>query len=57
MEKQEKLVKKLRKLGDDVRVKSAKSVVDSKKEVDKDNKNVNVDSLKDEIDNSPIDIL
>ena len=55
--KQEKLAKRLIKLADEIRVKSAKSVMDSKRELAKDNKRLSIDSIKDEISNSPLELL
>ena len=57
MQKQEKLAKTLRKLSDAIRVKSSKSVLDSKRELQKDNKSLSIDSIKDEISNSPFEII
>lgn len=57
LDKQEKLAKKLLKLADIVRVKSAKSILDSKRELKNDNRMLSIDSIKDEISNSPFEIL
>lgn len=57
IDKQEKLAKKLLKMADAVRVKSAKSILDSKRELKNDNKMLSIDSIKDEISNSPFEIL
>ena len=57
MKKQEKLAKSLQKIADKIRVKSAKSIVDSKRELQKDNKMLSIDSIKDEISNSPLEII
>ena len=55
--KQEVLAKKLLKLADIVRVKSSKSILDSKRELQNDNKMLSINSIKDEISNSPFEIL
>lgn len=55
--KQEALSKKLLKLADIVRVKSSKSILDSKRELQSDNKMLSINSIKDEISNSPFEIL
>jgi len=57
LERQEKLAKQLLKMADAVRVKSAKSILDSKRELQNDNKMLSIDSIKDEISNSPFEIL
>lgn len=57
LKKQEKLAKDLRKLADVIRVKSSKSIQDSQREIQKDNKSISVDKLKDEVSNSPFEIL
>lgn len=57
IDKQEKLAKRLLKLADIVRVKSAKSILDSKRELKNDNKMLSIDSIKDEISNSPFEII
>ena len=57
LEKQEKLAQKLRKLADDLRVKSSKSVVDATKDLKKDNGTLSIDSLRDDIDNSPLQLF
>ena len=55
--KQEKLSKTLRSLSDKIRVKSAKSIMDSKNELKSDNKMLSINSIKDEVSNSPFEIL
>lgn len=55
--KQKKLAGRLRSLSDKLRVKSAKSIADSQREVEKENKSITRDSLKDEVSNSPFDIV
>ena len=57
IDKQEKLAKKLLKMADAIRVKSAKSILDSKRELKNDNKMLSIDSIKEEISNSPFEIL
>ena len=55
--KQEKLAKRLFKLADEIRVKSSKSIMDSKRELSKDNKRLSIDSIRDEINNSPLELI
>lgn len=55
--KQEKLAKRMMKLADEIRVKSAKSIMDSKRELTKDNKRLSIDSIKDEVSNSPLELM
>lgn len=55
--KQEKLSKSLFKLADKIRVKSSKSILDSKRELNKDNKMLSIDSIKDEVSNSPLELI
>lgn len=57
LDKQEKLSKKLLKMADAIRVKSSKSILDSKRELKNDNKMLSIDSIKDEVANSPFEIL
>lgn len=57
MKKQENLAKELRKLSDVIRVKSAKSIVDSKRELDKDNKMLSINNIKEEISSSPLEFI
>lgn len=57
LSKQSLIAKKLMKLSDAIRVKSAKSILDSKKELEKDNKMLTIDNLRDEVSNSPFEIL
>lgn len=55
--KQEKLVKTLRKLSDVIRVKSSKSVEVASKETKNENKNLTIDSIKDEVSNSDFEFI
>ena len=57
IKKQKKLADMLRKLSNDIRVKSAKSISDSQKEIKDDNKKLSVDDIKDEVSNSPFEII
>ena len=57
IDKQEKLAKKMIKLSDAIRVKSSKSIMDSKRELSSENKRMSIDSLRDEVSNSPFEIL
>jgi hypothetical protein len=57
LQKQEKLAAALKKMSDAIRVKSSKSILDSKRELQKDNKMLSIDSIKEEISNSPFDII
>ncbi len=56
-DKQAKLAKRMLKLSDAIRVKSSKSIMDSKRELASDNKRMSIDSLRDEVSNSPFEIL
>ena len=55
--KQQKLAGKLRKLSDMLRIKSSKSIMDSKRELEKDNKLLSIDNIRDEVSNSPIELI
>ena len=55
--KQEELAKTLMKLADEIRVKSSKSIMDSKRELSKENKMLSINNIKDEVSNSPFEIL
>ena len=55
--KQEKLYKKLYKLADMLKVKSARSILDSKRELQNDNKMLSINNIKDEVSNSPFEII
>ena len=57
IKKQEDLRKKLLKISDAVRVKSIKSIADSKREIKSDNNMLSIDNIKDEIDNSPLELF
>ena len=57
IDKQTKLAKRLMKLSDAIRVKSSKSIMDSKRELSSENKRMSIDSLRDEVSNSPFEIL
>lgn len=57
IDKQTKLAKKLTKLSDTIRVKSSKSIMDSKRELSSENKRMSIDTLRDEVSNSPFEIL
>lgn len=57
IDRQEKLAKSLLKMSDNVRVKSSKSILDSKRELKNDNKMLSIDSIKEEISNSPFEII
>lgn len=56
-QKQEKLIKRLRSLSDSIRVKSSKSIMDAKREVESDNKRMSINSIRDEVSNSPFELL
>ena len=47
----------MRRLADKLRVKSAKSIVDSQKEIGKDNKDITVDSIRKDISDSPFELI
>ena len=55
--KQEKLVKRLRKLSDTIRVKSSKSVEVTTRETKNENKSLTIDSIKDEVSNSDFEFI
>ena len=55
--RQLELSKKLLKLSDTIRVKSSKSILDSKREIQSDNKMLSIDSIKDEVSNSPLELF
>lgn len=55
--KQEKLVKRLRKLSDTIRVKSSKSVEVATRETKNENKFLTIDSIKDEVSNSDFEFI
>lgn len=55
--KQEKLVKRLRKLSDTIRVKSSKSVEVATRETKNENKALTIDSIKDEVSNSDFEFI
>jgi hypothetical protein len=57
LKRQEELAKKLRKASDVIRVKSSKSIMDSKREIQKDNKMLSIDNIKDEVSNSPFELI
>ena len=57
LKKQENLAKRLQKMSDAIRVKSSKSIMDSKRELQKDNKSLSIDSIKDEVSNSPFELI
>lgn len=57
MKKQENLAKDLRKLSGMIRVKSAKSIADSKRELDKDNKMLSINNIKEEISSGPLEFI
>lgn len=57
LKRQSELAKKLHKLGDKIRIKSVKSISDSRRDLDKDNKSLSIQTLRDEISNSPLEII
>ena len=57
LNKQENIRKTLIKLSDVIRVKEAKASKASTRELEKDNKNLSVKNIKDDIDNSPLEII
>ena len=57
MARQDKLIKKLRNLSDKLRVKAAKSIMDSKKDIENENKRLSINSIRDEVLNSPFEII
>jgi len=57
LDRQKKLAATLKKLSDGIRVKSAKSIADSKKELDNDNKSFSMDGLRDSASNDPLQLV
>jgi len=57
IDKQKKLANTLKKLADGIRVKSAKSISDSKRELDNDNKSFSIDGLRDSASNDPLQLV
>jgi hypothetical protein len=57
IERQKGLVKILHKLSDKIRVNSSQSIEQSKRDLAKDNKNVNIDKIRDDVANSPFEII
>jgi hypothetical protein len=57
LDRQKKLAATLKKLSDGIRVKSAKSITDSKKELDNDNKSFSMDGLRDSASNDPLQLV
>lgn len=57
VKKQQELSRKLHSLAEAIRVKNTKSITDSKKNINDDNKKLTVDSIKDEISNSPLELF
>ncbi len=57
IKKQQNVAKELRKISDKLKVKSAKSITDSKRELEKDNKSLSVDSIRNDISSQPFDIM
>ena len=57
IQKQQNLAKKLMILSDKLKVKSAKSIVDSKKELQNDNRGLDMDDMRDEVSNSPLELI
>ena len=55
--KQKKLSNDLKKLSDAIRVKSAKSITDSERELKKDNSGFSIDALRDEVSNSAFELM
>ena len=57
IKKQKALATELRKISDKIKVKSAKSITDSKRDLEKDNKSLSIDSIRNDISNQPFDII
>ncbi|GEM_PF-2250405 len=57
LKKQESIYKQLRKYADKLRVSSATSISNSKRELDKENKSLSLDSLQDDVSNSPFELV
>ena len=57
LDKQKKLAASLKKIADTIKVKSARSITDSKRELDSDNKSFSMDDLRNDISNSPLELV
>lgn len=57
LEKQNKIKNRLLKIADFLKVKNAKSVYSSKKDLKESNKMLSIDALKDDVSNSPLELL
>ena len=57
IKKQTELVKKLNKLSDFIRVKSSKSIFDSQNEIRKENKNMSINSIRNDVSDEPLQLL
>lgn len=57
IKKQKVLANELQKISDKLRVKSGKSISESKRDIEKDNKELTLDKIRDDISNAPLDII
>ena len=57
IKKQKALANELQKISDKLRVKSGKSISESKRDIEKDNKELTLDKIRDDISNAPLDII
>jgi len=57
IDKQKKLSSELRKLSEKIKVKSSKSIIDSKREIQRDNKSLTMDSIRQNINDSPLELF
>jgi hypothetical protein len=57
IKKQKALANELQKISDKLKVKSGKSISESKRDIDKDNKELTLDKIRDDISNAPLDII
>ena len=55
--KQKALASELNKISDKLKVKSNKSVTDAKRDIEKDNKELTIDKIRDSVSNSPFEII
>ena len=57
MKKQQKLIAKIRAISNKLRVKSTKSVVDARRELDEQNNDMSVDSTRGDVSDDQLEIL
>lgn len=57
IKKQKALASELNKISDKLKVKSNKSVIDARRDIEKDNKELTIDKIRDSVSNSPFEII